>query len=230
MAFALPEFFEGLGATESLFSTFFNAENRLQLQQNFLQNQNFQQLQGFGQQNAFFQLQANQQNTLQANQFEHNNSTLTTNFENSLALNQQKIDAQNSLEQGRFAQQNSLQETAFSNSLKSGAISSGFNLGGNLIESGINFALSKNLLETQASLQRENFDYTTGKAASAYQQAGLPTWLAYGGSANSFPHQTQQINGNNTFTSVLPGNSNALIWNGSASQLALGVGNVPQAQ
>lgn len=107
--------------------------------------------------------------------------------------------------------------------------SAGLSLGAGLITGGLNYLYAKNLISAQAEAQRTNFDYQTGKAETAFQSSGLPSWLAFTGGrgAGAFPSQSQNMGGQNFFSSALPGNTSNLAWTGSQSQLALGVGSVP---
>lgn len=147
-------------------------------------------------------------------------------------MQQNQFQQQSDLQLNQFGQQDKLIQSQFKNNLATGAISSAFNLTGNLISSGINYLTTSALLNQQASLQRQNFDYTTNKAADAYTAAGLPSWLAYSGGSgmSQLPRQTQSISGNNLYTSSLPGNQSSVIWTGSSSQMAFGTGDIPSAQ
>lgn len=208
-----------------------------------LNNSNYQQQQLFGQQQYMAAVQnqfSNQQLTQNLNSAAEisgaRNDTALEISENQLnsnqTINQQNLTSLEARQGAQFAQQNSLLQQSFSNNLKSNAIGSVFNLGGNLINTGINYLTTSALMNQQASLQRQNFDYTTGKAADALTQAGLPSWLAYtsGGGSNALPRQSQTISGNNLYTSSIPGNQSSLIWTGSSSQLAFGAGDIPTAQ
>lgn len=198
-------------------------------------DQQFQTQQQTNQQQFQSQQQTNQltmTNNIQQDLMAHQGAMQAMNNASAARMQSSGFTQQNAMQSSAFEQQNAMQSTAFSNNLKTNAIGAGVNMGGGLLSQGLGYAMTSSLLNQQASLQRENFDYTTGKAAAAYQDAGLPSWLAYGGSggASALPHQTQQISGNNVFTSSIPGNSNALIWSGSSSQLAIGTGAVPSAQ
>ncbi|AVK59476.1 hypothetical protein [Nephila clavipes virus 2] len=167
------------------------------------------------------------------------------------SLSQQRMYAQQNLQQGnlfQFQKNQQMQNQDFmSNQLKSNqdfqtnlqssnqsflrgqtALNAGLNFGGSLISGGLNYLYAKSLMNNQAELQRENFDYTTGKAATALTANGMPSWLAYmPGSASNMPRTAQATSGNNYFNSQLPGNTSQLLWTGSASQLAFGVGDAP---
>lgn len=134
------------------------------------------------------------------------------------------------MQQNSFTNATQIAQQNFKNSLLNTGTGAALNFGSGLISAGLNYAMTSSLLSKQAELQRENFDYTTNKASTAYQQAGLPSWLAYGGSSNSFAHQSQSLGGANSFTSALPGNTSNIVWTGSSSQTALGVGELPPIQ
>lgn len=253
----IPEVLEGLseaGQGASMISPLLNAWSNQTTQANSFLNSNYQQLQMFGQQRAMQnaamlnaqQMQENQLSSAEninlatnANRLEIQNNAqefYQTNqnsiFEHQTGMQQAGFENQARLQLNSFDQQNNLVQSQFTNNLKTGAVSSAFNLTGNLISSGINYLATSALLNQQASLQRENFDYTTSKAANAYTDAGLPSWLAYGGGSgmNAFPRQTQTLSGNNLYTSSLPGNQSSMIWTGSSSQMAFGSGDLPSVQ
>lgn len=137
---------------------------------------------------------------------------------------------QNTMLKGQFSA--SELATTIAGNFKNTGLSAGLGLASGLIQTGVNYLSAKSLLSQQAELQRQNFDYMTNKAENAYTSSGLPSWLAFSGGAGAqaFPHQSQAVNGSNFFTSSLPGNTSQLAWTGSQSQLALGVGNIPQAE
>lgn len=110
-----------------------------------------------------------------------------------------------------------------------GLASAGIGVASGLISGGLNYLYAKNLINQQAAAQRTNFDYMTNKAENAFTSQGLPSWLAFTGGAGAgmLPKTSQSLGGQNFFTSALPGNTSQLAWTGSQSQLALGVGSVP---
>lgn len=110
-----------------------------------------------------------------------------------------------------------------------GLASAGLGVATGLISGGLNYLYANKLIQTQAEVQRTNFDYMTGKAEQAFTSQGLPSWLAFTGGAGAgmLPKTSQSLGGQNFFSSALPGNTSNLAWTGSQSQLALGVGSVP---
>lgn len=88
-------------------------------------------------------------------------------------------------------------------------------------------AINAGLTALQEKEQQNLFDYTTGKASAAFQQAGLPSWLAYMPKASSaFPTTTQFFSGSNSMTSSIPGNVTSQPFINSPTQNAMGVGDV----
>lgn len=217
------------GEGSSVFSNLFNFSSSEALQNNFLQNQNYQQLQNFGQQRALQNATIDSANQLQTQRINFSTQTNQTNNDFQQQLQQNQFAHSNDMQQAQFNQAQQMQNNAFANNIKANALGSAVNLGGNLLSSGVNYLMTSSLINQQAQLQRQNFDYMTGKAEDAYTQAGLPDWLAFGGNASLFPKQVQQISGTNSFASAIPGNSSSLIWTGSSSQLALGTGAIPSA-
>lgn len=238
---ALPGLFQGLGeGGAGLLNTYTVGQNQLALEQARFQNmtnlqqqnQTFMQNQALAGQN--FQATQNQSNrdlttNLQSNSFTNASRLQSNAHVNAMAM---QANSQNFL----TAQQKSNQEFSSAQLDKSMAfnrntnlMSTGANFAGSLISGGLNFVYAKSLMNTQASLQRENFDYMTGKATSALATAGLPSWLAFMPGASSFPKSSQAVSGNNFYSSSLPGNSSQLLWTGSSSQLAFGTGDIPQA-
>lgn len=196
------------GAGADIFGTIFNGLNARDLQQNSIASQTNQQLQ-----NQDFSQQFNLIQNQHANQFQQSN------------FNYLQQAQQNS-----FANAQTMQQNSQSFSAKSQAAGTAANFGGSLISGGLNYLYAKNLMGEQASLQRENFDYTTGKATAALTSAGLPSWLAFmPGATGAMAKQATPISGSNTYASALPGNQTQLLWTGSSSQLAFGAGDVPTA-
>lgn len=148
------------------------------------------------------------------------NRATTQNMFNTAQTNALKM------QQNSFNNQQMLQSNALSSMRTNLGISGGLGLLGTIG----NIAGSAILNNQSASLQRQNFDYMTGKMQQSFESAGLPSWLAFSpGSANLFPRSTQIVNGSNTFSSQLPGNPMATPWTGSDSQITMGVGNIPTA-
>lgn len=160
------------------------------------------------------------------------NRAFQTNLFNQSQTNASNMQ-QNYLSNMLTMQQNSFQNSAQlqSNSIKAGFGQSALQMGSSLLGGVANGITSSLLMNQQASLQRQNFDYMTGKAQDAYTQAGLPSWLAFSPSSMSMlPRSSQVVSGNNFFNSQLPGNPTATPWTGSDSQVTFGVGNIPTAQ
>lgn len=213
-----PELMSMAGEDTSMPGTLIQGYQNQQLQQNSF---------AFGermQDSAF-----TQQNQMQQQQLAYMGNQNQASREFATQYQTNNFNQQNALQQNQFQQQNQLMSQQNSNNMKMTAIQGGMQMGSNLISNAMGFAQNAQL----ASLQRTNFDYMTGKASDAYTSAGLPSWLAFsggsGGLANAFPKQSQVLTGSNTFSSQLPGNTASQPWTGSSSQIALGVGAIPQA-
>lgn len=189
-------------------------------QNSALSNQNYA--------NSFQQLRYstdnNNQNAIASRNFMgqqfQSNRDLTSNL-----FNQGQTNAMN-MQSASFANQQKLQTNALSSNRSNMAMLGGMNMLGSVVGT-----IGGALLNSQsAGLQRQNFDYMTNKMQGAFTDAGLPSWLAFSpGSASMFPRTSQVVNGNNSFTSQLPGNPMASAWQGSPSQVTMGVGDIPTA-
>lgn len=218
--FLIEELSEGSSAAASALSAGLNYQSQANNQQNTfdINQRNL---------NAQADLQLNGQN------FTSQQNALNRTFQNSQL--QQNIQANQQLQNSRFSNLESLQNTRLqaqqsmqtSNNISNFARGA-LNFGGGLLSSGLQFAANNQL----ASLQRQNFDYMTGKASDAFSNAGLPSWLAFQNNPqmmNQLPKTAQVYSGQNMMVSSLPGNPMSQAWTGSQSQAAFGFGDLPLA-
>jgi len=234
----VPAMLEGIvdnsGAASGLISNVLNSQTsafnaqrlndtNLAMQHNSFNNQTQLATNGMN----FQQEMLGSQQTFQGNQNALNRAQTTGMFNSSLQnsqnLQSNSFDFQTQMQNSRIAAQGNFQSTGIKAMFGSQAMATA----GNLVGSGLQFLANNQM----ASLQRQNFDYMTGKASDAYSQAGLPSYLAFSPSTmmNAMPRTAQMVTGVNSLSSSLPGNPMSIPWTGSQSQATFGVGDIPTA-
>lgn len=107
------------------------------------------------------------------------------------------------------------------------AIHGAFNLAGTTSSAKISGQNTINAQNNSFNNAMKGYNYTMNQKVGAYNQAGLPSYLAYGsGSGAGLPPTSQVQHGSNTYTSHLAGNPQSSAFTGALSQTAAGWGNI----
>lgn len=106
-------------------------------------------------------------------------------------------------------------------------VSAGGKLGVEAMRSGLGLLGQGRAIKSQEKMQQESMNFSRemlNRRDSAFSQAGLPTFLGYGG-AGMMPRVSQAAGGGNFYTSQIPGNPQSAPYLAGA-QSAFGWGNV----
>lgn len=89
---------------------------------------------------------------------------------------------------------------------------------------------TSNLMNQSLANSEQYNNYIIGQKSAALEQAGLPSYMAYGVPMGAGPKTSQYISGGATYTSKLPGNPTSSAYTGSAAQTEAGWGAIPPSQ
>lgn len=180
------------------------------------------------QENAF-----QQQLKLQQNSFDQFNSTQASAFTQQRSLQGNFLAQQQNLQSNFLGNQRDMQSTQVKGQLMQSGIQAGSNLlgqGFGLLGGYLNYKYASNLQAQQSSEELNNFNAKFATISNAYEQAGLPGFLAAGNTSifNSMPRTAQVANGLNARVSTIPG-AMSTQYQGTPAQIATGTGADPSS-